>query len=78
MRVSLDDDIDDLIHISVQDLGRGISPEHQSAVPKFSQGDPSITRQYGGTGLGLSDFKTAYLSDGRQYWFYDNATEQAG
>ncbi|VXA93882.1 BarA sensory histidine kinase (= VarS = GacS) [Enhydrobacter sp. 8BJ] len=79
VRVSLDDDIDDLIHISVQDTGRGISPEHQKVLfQSFSQGDPSITRQYGGTGLGLVISKQLTYLMGGNIGFYDNATEQAG
>lgn len=78
VRVSLDDDIDDLIHISVQDTGRGISPEHQKVLfQSFSQGDPSITRQYGGTGLGLVISKQLTYLMGGNIGFYDNATEQA-
>ena len=79
VRVSLDEDIDDLIHISVQDTGRGISPEHQKLLfQSFSQGDPSITRQYGGTGLGLVISKQLTYLMGGNIGFYDNATEQAG
>ena len=79
VRVSLDEDIDDLIHISVQDTGRGISPEHQKVLfQSFSQGDPSITRQYGGTGLGLVISKQLTYLMGGNIGFYDNATEQAG
>lgn len=79
VRVSLDDDIDDLIRISVQDTGRGISPEHQKVLfQSFSQGDPSITRQYGGTGLGLVISKQLTYLMGGNIGFYDNATEQAG
>ena len=79
VRVSLDEDIDNLIHISVQDTGRGISPEHQKVLfQSFSQGDPSITRQYGGTGLGLVISKQLTYLMGGNIGFYDNATEQAG
>lgn len=77
IRVGLDDE-DDLINICVQDTGRGISPEHQKVLfQSFSQGDPSITRQYGGTGLGLVISKQITYLMGGDIGFFDNAT-QAG
>lgn len=44
-----------LIHISVQDSGIGLSgTDRKQLFESFSQGDPSVTRQFGGTGLGLA------------------------
>ena len=43
------------IELSVKDTGIGISPEQQSKLfQPFTQADSSITRKYGGTGIGLS------------------------
>ena len=54
VRVSLDDHRDNYLMISVQDSGKGISLSDQKMLfQSFSQGDPSITRQYGGTAMSL-------------------------
>ena len=63
----------DMITIAVQDSGQGISKEMQAKLFKsFSQGDPTVTRQYGGTGLGLVISKQLTRMMGGQIGFYNN------
>lgn len=76
VRVSLDDHRDNYLMISVQDSGKGISLSDQKMLfQSFSQGDPSITRQYGGTGLGLVISKQLTRLMGGDIGFYDNMQE---
>ena len=50
------DDIEQcILHFSVQDSGIGLSgTDRKKLFESFSQGDASVTRQFGGTGLGLA------------------------
>ena len=55
------------LHISVCDTGCGVAPEKQITIfEAFTQADGSTTRQYGGTGLGLTiSGELMRLMDGR-------------
>jgi signal transduction histidine kinase len=53
-RCSLADEPAEMIMISITDTGIGIAPEHQALVfEEFRQADESLSRRFGGTGLGL-------------------------
>lgn len=64
---------DDELVIQIRDTGRGIDAQsHEKLFQSFSQGDLSITRRYGGTGLGLVISQELVLLMGGSIGFTDN------
>jgi len=62
-------DAPDLLKFSVIDTGIGIAKEnHHKIFENFSQADNSTTRQFGGTGLGISIVKTLTEMMGGKVW----------
>jgi PAS domain S-box-containing protein len=58
-----------LAHFTVRDTGIGISPEKQTRIfESFTQADGSTTRQYGGTGLGLTISSQLVALMGGRMW----------
>ena len=54
VRVTVDQAQDDSLHIVIADTGIGMTPDQLSRVfDEFEQADTSITRRFGGTGLGM-------------------------
>ncbi|OOR87399.1 hybrid sensor histidine kinase/response regulator [Moraxella caviae] len=76
VRVSLSSDTPDFLNIAVEDTGKGVSEADKAQLFKsFSQGDLSVTRRYGGTGLGLVISKQLTALMGGSIGFYDNNSE---
>lgn len=59
-----------VVHISIQDNGIGISPENQKRIfQKFFRADDQKVRDIPGTGLGLNITKTLVEMQGGKIWF---------
>jgi PAS domain S-box-containing protein len=58
-----------LLHFTVRDTGIGIAPDKQQVIfEAFTQADSSMTRQYGGTGLGLTICSRLVQMMGGKMW----------
>jgi signal transduction histidine kinase len=60
---------DGQVHYTVMDTGIGIPPENLDSIfDEFGQGDPSVTKEFGGTGLGLTIAKRFLTMHGGRIW----------
>jgi PAS domain S-box-containing protein len=67
MAATPDDEI--VLHFSIRDTGVGIPQDRQKTIfEAFSQADGSITRKYGGTGLGLTISSQLVQMMGGRIW----------
>ncbi len=69
IKIVLQTDPASMLLFSISDTGIGIKPEHLGLIfNSFTQSDSSITRRYGGTGLGLTISKRLVELMGGQIW----------
>ena len=74
VRIRVEAGEESLIRFSVADTGIGIAPEKQKTIfDAFSQADGSITRRYGGTGLGLTIASRLVEMFGGRIWLESEA-----
>jgi PAS domain S-box-containing protein len=67
---------DDFLEFFVKDTGIGIPPEHQTKIfDRFYQVDSAVSRQYTGTGMGLSICKAYVELLGGKIWLDSNPGE---
>jgi signal transduction histidine kinase/DNA-binding response OmpR family regulator len=77
-RIESEDPSHSIVHFTVTDTGIGIAAEKQAFVfAPFTQADSSTTRQYGGTGLGLTISGRLVAMMGGRIWVESEIGEGA-